>query len=159
MSKDSEQVARLHRDGKLNCAQAMLSTYGKKFGLSEELAIKMASGFGGGMGQMGETCGAVTGAFMVLGGLVYEASNPNARSEVYSLIRDFTQRFISRNGSINCKTLLGYDFSTEEGTRIIRERKLVSTICPGLDQCAAEIVEELIAEKLPHLLNEGSCEM
>lgn len=151
MSKDSEQVADLHRAGKLNCAQAMLSTYGKKFGLSEEMAIKVASSFGGGMGQMGKTCGAVTGAFMVLGGLAYETDNPNARSEVYSLVKDFTQRFISRNGSICCKTLLGYDFSSEEGARIIREKKLVSTICPQLDQCAAEIVEELIAEKLPYL--------
>lgn len=153
MSKDATRVADLHRDGKANCAQAMLSVYGKYFGLSEEMAIKIASGFGGGMGHMGKTCGAVTGAFMVLGGLTYENENPNARSEVYSLVQEFTKRFIARSGSICCKDLLGYDFSTDEGARIIREQKLTSTVCPKLDQCAGEIVEELITEKLPNRFN------
>lgn len=97
----------------MSCSQAILSVYGKYFGLSEELALKLASSFGGGMGHMGNTCGAVTGAFMVLGGLVYEINNPNTRNEIYNLIQEFTRRFLSEHESINCRDLLGYDISTQ----------------------------------------------
>ena len=45
------------------CSQALLSTYCEELGLESELALKLADGFGGGMGCIGETCGAVTGAF------------------------------------------------------------------------------------------------
>jgi len=31
----------------LNCAQSVLSTYGPQFGLDRDLALKLASGFGG----------------------------------------------------------------------------------------------------------------
>jgi C_GCAxxG_C_C family probable redox protein len=50
-----------------SCSQAVLSTYGPKFELDPELALKVSGAFGAGMGRMGETCGAVTGAFMVIG--------------------------------------------------------------------------------------------
>jgi C_GCAxxG_C_C family probable redox protein len=44
----------------------VLSTYGPQFGLDRESAVRIAKAFGSGMG-MGETCGAVTGALMVIG--------------------------------------------------------------------------------------------
>ena len=50
-----------------SCAQAVLSAYGPQYGLDRELALKVAGAFGGGMGHMGQVCGAVTGAFMVIG--------------------------------------------------------------------------------------------
>ena len=49
------------------CAPAVLSTYGEQLGLEKALALKMACGFGAGIGRMGRTCGAVTGAVMVIG--------------------------------------------------------------------------------------------
>jgi C_GCAxxG_C_C family probable redox protein len=129
----------------------MLSVYGKYFGLPEETAVKIAAGFGGGMAHLGETCGAVTGAILVLGGLAYEPDKPDARPQLYSLIQEFTKRFIARNGSICCTDLLGHDMSTEEGLSAVREQKLVPTLCPKFDKCAAELIEEIIAEKRPHI--------
>jgi C_GCAxxG_C_C family probable redox protein len=97
---------------------------------------------------MGKTCGSVTGAFLVFG-LTYEIDNPQkSRGEVYSLVKEFTRRFIARHGSISCTELLGYDMGTEEGMRMIREQKLTKSICPGIDQSAAELVEDLLAGKL-----------
>ncbi|SMD13069.1 C-GCAxxG-C-C family protein [Sporomusa malonica] len=147
MSKDALQVVALHSEGGINCSQAMLSVYGKYFGMPKELAIKVAAAFGGGMGGMGKTCGAVTGAFLVLG-LTYEIGNPQSRSEIYGLVKEFTKRFIDLHGSISCTELLGYDMSTEEGMKTIKEKGLTKNICPGLDQSAAEILEELLAGKL-----------
>lgn len=148
MSKDALQVANLHSEGGINCSQAMLSVYGKYFGMPEEWAIKVATALGGGMGGMGKTCGAVTGAFLVLG-LTYDNNNPQSMREVYGLVKEFTKKFISRHGSISCSELLGYDMGTEEGMKMIREKKVAKSICPQLDQSAAEILEELLVEKLP----------
>ncbi|MFX4262248.1 C-GCAxxG-C-C family protein [Pelotomaculum propionicicum] len=145
MSDNANQVVSLHKEGGLNCAQAMLSVYGAGFGLDKETAIKLASCFGAGMGRMGETCGAVTGAFMVLG-LTYEPEDPKARGKVYDLVRKFRDKFVARNGSIRCKDLLGYDMDTEQGMRVIKEKKLTAAICPKMDRDAAEILEEILSE-------------
>ncbi len=48
-------------------SQAVLCTYGKPFGLDHHMAVRLGAGFCGGMGRMAGTCGAVTGAYMVLG--------------------------------------------------------------------------------------------
>jgi C_GCAxxG_C_C family probable redox protein len=47
----------------LSCSQAVFSVYAGEYGLDKDAASKIASGFGGGMGRMGQTCGAVTGAY------------------------------------------------------------------------------------------------
>ena len=51
-----------------NCAQAILHTYADIAGVSEDEAMNIAGAFGGGMGNMEGTCGALVGAGLVLGG-------------------------------------------------------------------------------------------
>lgn len=50
----------------LNCAQAVLAAYSDDLNFDKNLALNISCGFGGGMGRIQETCGAVTGSFMVL---------------------------------------------------------------------------------------------
>ena len=50
-----------------SCSQAILAAWGGDFGLERDLCLKVASGFGGGVGCMGGMCGALTGAIMVIG--------------------------------------------------------------------------------------------
>jgi len=50
----------------LNCAQAVLTAYSDDLNYDNNLALNISCGFGGGMGRLQETCGAVTGSFMVL---------------------------------------------------------------------------------------------
>ena len=129
-----------------SCSQALLSTYGAEFGLSREIALRISGAFGGGMGRMGETCGAVTGAFMVIG-LKYGktcAEDEQSKEKTYSLVKEFVEKFRSRNGSIVCKELLGCDISTPEGRELAREKGLFITICPKFVQDAAEIVEQIL---------------
>ena len=66
-----------------NCCQSVLLAYCQEFGLDSQVASRLSTGFGGGMGRMAGVCGAVTGAFMVLG-LKYgkmraEDNEPNKR--------------------------------------------------------------------------------
>ncbi len=50
-----------------NCSQSVLTAFAGDFDLDEVTALKVAGGFGAGMGRLMETCGAVSGAYMVLG--------------------------------------------------------------------------------------------
>jgi hypothetical protein len=50
----------------MNCSQAIIETYSPTMGLPVEQARRVAAAFAGGMG-MGSECGAVTGAFLVIG--------------------------------------------------------------------------------------------
>lgn len=139
-----DQAVSCFRQGFL-CSQAILSTYGEPLGLDRNTAIKIAEGFGGGMAGMGETCGAVTGAFMVIG-LKHgrtDAQDKEARAKTRELVREFTSRFASRNASIVCRDLLGCDINTPEGTAMAREKGLFTTVCPKMVGDAAEILEEL----------------
>jgi len=127
------------------CSQAILATYAELFALDRELALKLAAGFGGGMGCTADTCGAVTGAFMVLG-LRYGNTVPvrSAKEAAYQWVRQFSERFKGRHGSLRCRDLLGCDISTPEGFQVALNRKLFSTVCPKVVQDAAEILEELL---------------
>ena len=112
------------------------------------MALKIAQGFGGGMGRTARTCGAVTGAFMVLG-LKYGNADINekeAKERVYGLVREFTRRFESRNSSTVCRELLGCDISKPEGIKAARENGLFTSVCPKMVREAVEILSEMINE-------------
>ena len=140
-----EDALSLFKNG-FRCSQAILSTYGLQFGLDQELALKLASPFGGGMGSLGNTCGAVTGAIMVIG-LKYGNSKVGEikkKEKANQITKDFVEKFKSRNGSIMCKELLNCDISTPEGRNKAIEEKLFIEICPNLVRDSAEILEELL---------------
>jgi C_GCAxxG_C_C family probable redox protein len=128
-----------------NCSQAVFSAYAEDLGLDEKAALKIAAGFGGGMGRMGETCGAVTGALLVLG-LKYGGTTPDreTKERVYERVREFAARFKARHGSLACRDLLGCDVGTAEGQEIARRQNMLTTACPQFVRSAAEILEELL---------------
>ena len=85
-----------------SCSQALLSTYGTQFGLTRETALKISGAFGGGMGRRGETCGAVTGAFMLIGlkhGMT-SVDDAVAKEETYRLVNEFVARFNVKSCSV-----------------------------------------------------------
>jgi C_GCAxxG_C_C family probable redox protein len=131
-----------------NCSQAVLSAFAAELGLDREAGLRVAAAFGGGMGRMGGTCGAVTGALMALG-LKYGQTVPEdkeAKERTYALAREFVARFQARHGSTICRELLGYDVSTPEGMQAVREKGLHDSVCVGLVGDSAEIVEQMLSE-------------
>ncbi len=129
-----------------NCAQALLSTYGPQLGLSENTARKISAPFGVDMGCMVEICGAVTGAFMVIGLKAgnTETSDKKKKRETMGLTKEFCQQFRSRNESVICRDLLGCDISMPEGMKVAQKEKLFASKCPKFVRDAAEIVEDLL---------------
>jgi C_GCAxxG_C_C family probable redox protein len=128
--------------GKVNCAQAVLTAFCEELGLDRNLALKMAQGFGGGMGRSGETCGAVTGAYMVLGLRYSRDNSPESKEKMYQIIKDFAQKFKQKNRSILCKQLLGYDVSKQEELAIIKDKGLFAKLCPDFVRSSVEILEK-----------------
>jgi C_GCAxxG_C_C family probable redox protein len=129
-----------------SCSQAILATYGEKLGLDRETALRVAGAFGAGMGRMGETCGAVTGALMVIG-LKHgktRAEDEASKEKAYALVKEFVEKFTARNESIVCRELLGCSLGTPGGLAVARERGLFKTVCPKLVRDAAEILEEIV---------------
>jgi C_GCAxxG_C_C family probable redox protein len=134
-----EKAVECFEDG-FNCSQAILATYGSDLGIPRDQAFKIASGFGGGM-RIGGTCGAVTGAFMVLG-----LKFAHRKDKPYDKIIEFAENFCKRNKSTDCQTLIGCDIRTEEGMEKATEQRLFRTICSLLVKDAAEILEEMLED-------------
>ena len=122
----------------------MLAGFGEAFGLTQDQAFKIARAYGAGMGA-GGICGAVTGAYMILGFLVGENEDERgARYKTYELVGEFACRFEARRGTLVCKTLLGgVDLGTDAGRKEALEKNLFGEICPGYVRDAAEILEAL----------------
>lgn len=134
-------------DNNFNCAQAVFTTFATELGMDEELALKLATQFGGGA-RKGEMCGAVSGALMVLG-LKYghcHADDNEEKQNAYRIAEDFMNRFIAEKGTVVCKELLGYDLTKEEDMEKIKELNLFKTTCPEMIRCATGIVEEMIEQ-------------
>jgi len=129
----------------LNCAQSILSAYAADFQLDPQAALRLASALGGGLACRGETCGAVTGALMVIG-LQHANADPEdraTRDEVYGLGAQFMQEFANRQGSTGCRELLGCDISLPEGLQFARDNGLFDLFCAGYVRTAAEILAEM----------------
>lgn len=143
--KMSKEAVNCFAEG-YNCAQSIFSTYSPDFGLDKVTALKISSAYGGGIARMGETCGAVTGAMMIIG-LKYggiAADDKQAKERNYELVREFVNKFVQCHGSIKCKELLDCDISNPEGAKTAKEKQLFTTLCPKYVEDAAVMLEEII---------------
>jgi C_GCAxxG_C_C family probable redox protein len=143
---DRVQKAVECHDKGFNCSQSVFSSYCDIFGADPEEALRVSCGFGGGMGRRQETCGAVSGAYMLIGmkyGKVKLDDN-QAKEKTYELVRRFADKFIERNGSVCCRDLLGVDLINDD-RKAVKER--TGMICPKMIRDAAEIIEEILELK------------
>jgi len=133
-----------------SCSQSILSAFAPGLELDDNTALKVASAFGGGMAHLDGSCGAVTGALMVIGLAKFrsEIDVRAAKQEVYKVTERFVREFVSRNKHVNCTQLLGYNLSQPDELRqAARERKF-SELCPKYLQDAVEILEAILGEPI-----------
>jgi C_GCAxxG_C_C family probable redox protein len=130
-----------------NCAQSVLCTYAAECGLKKDKALQAAIGFGGGMGRLQETCGAVTGAIIVLGlsSGFKEGDGRDKISESYAKVRRLVNDFSAREGAFRCRDLLGCDLSTEEGQKAYKENNLRDR-CRNYIRLSCELLDEYLEE-------------
>lgn len=128
-----------------NCTQALVLAFSDDMNADRETLMKAAHPFGGGMGRLRLTCGAVSGAVMCLGVFFPEKK----KSELYALVQEFCRRFEEKNGSVICGTLLtGAGIKTDKspGAEARTEEYYKKRPCPLLIRDAAEILEAILRE-------------
>ena len=128
----------------VDCSQIIMGEWAAKLGLSKEEALKVSSAFGGGMG-LGESCGAVIGAMLVLG-MKYgnTGENQQEKKDVLNAKRaEFLEKFKAAHSHCSCRELLGYDFSKPEDVPKIFESGILFEVCPCLVQSALKILDEM----------------
>ena len=132
-------------DGPYNCAQAVLAPFAERFGLPCEIAFKMATPFGGGIGHTGQVCGAVSGAMMAIGLAQGTAIGDIAQKETcYSLARAFHVRFLARHNAITCPGLLGLDLGDPDEYAQAQETGVFHSRCPAFVADAVSITVDLL---------------
>jgi C_GCAxxG_C_C family probable redox protein len=143
MSLESE--AKVKFENHFNCAQSVFAPFAKRFDMDIDLAMKIATPLGGGMGHMGQVCGAVSGGVMALGlakgSSEYDAEKNDA---CYALAQAFQERFIELHGDVTCPGLLGLDIGDPDDLQQVRDENLFHTLCPVFVGDAARIVGELL---------------
>jgi C_GCAxxG_C_C family probable redox protein len=142
MSTPVERAAELFSQN-YNCSQSVFVAFAIPLGLDRQVALKLASPFGGGVARQGEICGAVTGALLVLG-LLRGAESPAGKDEIYRLSQEFMGLFREKHGTLLCRNLIDCDISTPAGHQSAFEKHIFTTICPVLVRDAAGILQDLM---------------
>lgn len=130
----------------VNCCQTVLKPFAESLDYSEEELMAIGAAFGGGMG-LGETCGTVTGAMMVLG-MAVGCETEEQRDRLAELKGEFVRRFRERHSSTMCRDLLGYDTSIPGEADKAAESGAFFDICPRCMEDSIDILEELLKDEL-----------
>ena len=136
-----------------NCSQAVFCAFSEDFGIKRELAAKLSSSFGGGMGRLRLTCGCVSGAMMVLSlALGYDPENApvDAKGVHYEKVRALAAALEVRNGSLICRELLamkGVQAETGGQPEARTEEYYKRRPCPEYVKIAAEESAKLLEKE------------
>jgi len=148
MSEKTELAKQYHANG-YGCCQAVLASFAQDYGLNEETALRISTGFGSGMGRMCEVCGALTGAFMVIGlkygKVVTDGTRYGTDTETtYRLVAELARKFQEKNGSMVCRDLIGYDLSDPDERAKVIQLGLFKTTCGKAILDSVELLEEML---------------
>ena len=143
---NNAETAQSTFDMNFNCGQSVLSTYAETFNLDKDTSLRLSSGLASGLSYQGKTCGAVIGAYMVIG-LLVGYTNPNdelAKEITHGLIKEFNSNFISLHKSVECKELLGKDVSKPEEYEYLSYNNIFEMNCPKFVGDACSILDTII---------------
>lgn len=145
MTKAEKAIA-LHGSGS-SCSQAVFTVFAEDLGMDENLAHKVSTGLGGGMGRMGLTCGAISGGVLALS-LAYgnvSGSDQEAKMKTYEVVAKFIADIEAQYGSTQCRVLLGgADLWTEAGRAAVKDAGLSDKVCNRIVADAVKYVETLL---------------
>ncbi len=144
-----ERAENLYGAKKICCAEAVLLTLNDAFdgGLSPEMAVRLGSGFCGGMGGAGCSCGSLTGAEMALGLFLAPNLAEGLKEKKFRAVsKELHDRFKERYSATCCRKLL----------QLGKEKQGAS--CKALTRGGAELVTELILAHRPELAGKENLE-
>jgi C_GCAxxG_C_C family probable redox protein len=107
---------------------------------------RIASGFGGGIGNTGAVCGAVVGAVMAIGLKLERGDTMEDWLRIAAAAQEFRRRFEAEMGTINCRELTGADLTTEEGLKQLMNSDTPQKVCFPAVGAAYRAVVDLLQE-------------
>ncbi len=133
------------------CSQAVALAFTDVMGIDEDTIAKIMLPFGGGIGRLRMTCGAVSGMAAVIGMVFAEAENASEnKKQTYAIVQELCAKFKAEHGSLVCAELLaGVNVPVQVGgvaeprtQEYYKKRPCAETV-----ESAANIVEEYLQEK------------
>lgn len=133
------------------CSQAVVLAFSDLIALSDEEIKKIMLPFGGGLGRLRLTCGAVSGMAAVIG-MLYSAgeNSPENKKKVYAIVQELCGKFQQQTGSLICAELLQKkNVSVEVGGEAEMRTKeyYQKRPCPDMIALAAQILDEYIQKE------------
>ncbi|MBQ4284408.1 MAG: C_GCAxxG_C_C family protein [Lachnospira sp.] len=92
-----------------NCSQSVFAAFADRYGISEEMALKLSASFGGGLARMREVCGCVSGMALVAGLETgsFTEYDKEGKAKNYELMQHLAEEYKKvSGGSIICRELL-----------------------------------------------------
>lgn len=133
-----------------NCSQSVAGAFYEELGIPLETAVRLSSSFGGGMGGLRSTCGAVTGMFLVAG-LLFGYDSPtdyNAKKAHYARIRQLAADFTKKHDTLICRELLAALPGKLQQDPLPRTKEYYKVRpCVRFVETAAALLDQLIAEE------------
>ena len=111
MEEEYVKKSQILRDKGYNCAQSVACAFSDVVHVDEATLKAMIAGFGGGMGGNDGTCGALSGAIVVLS--LLKSTLGQTKEEIYSSVKELFDTFVEHNGSSVCKELKGTETGVE----------------------------------------------
>ncbi len=136
----------------LLCSEAVLHVLNQGLGggLPPDTAVRLASGFGEGIGRTGCMCGAFAGAMMGLGlFLGRQGVNGNGSKRVLAKAKELHRRFSSEFGATCCRILT---------KKVEPNRRALFSQCGNQTGEAAEMAARIILEARPDLIHQADRE-
>jgi C_GCAxxG_C_C family probable redox protein len=146
---DRAEIAIATMGSGFNCAQSILKAYAAELSVEEDLAVRMASPFGGGLGRNGYVCGAVSGAALVIGARFgnADAADTAARDRAYAAVSKLMEKFQEEHHTVLCRELISFDINTSEGYLRAREAGVFQNRCPLFLRSVGKLLDEILADK------------
>jgi len=115
-------------------------------GIESEFIPRIASCFGGGIGNTGAVCGAVAGAMMAIGLRVKRGDTMEEWLRTAAVAKEFRRRFEVEMETINCRELTGADSTTEQGRDKFMNSDIPMTVCVPAVGMAYRLATDLLKE-------------
>jgi C_GCAxxG_C_C family probable redox protein len=116
------------------------------FDIKSDVIPRIASYFGGGIGNTGSVCGAVIGAVMAIGLVKGRGDTLEDWFRISGVAKEFRRRFEAEMGTINCRELTGVDFSAEVERERLMNSDIPQTVCIPAVGIAYRLVMDLLKE-------------
>jgi len=118
----------------------------QEFEIESEIIPRIASCFGGGIGNTGAVCGAVAGAVMAIGLKKERGNTMEDWFRISAVAQEFRRRFEAEMETISCRELTGVDLTTDEGLKQLMSSDIPQTVCFPAVGVAYRLVVDLLKE-------------